>query len=49
MPLTVSLAGPIEIIHPRGHVVRLGAAFDEKALSRILALLDAPTTSAPEA
>jgi transposase len=49
MPLTVSLAAPVEIVHPRGHVVRLGAGFDDQALSRILAMLDAPTASAPEA
>ena len=49
LPLTVSLSAPIEIVHPRGHVVRLGAGFDDRVLDRILAMLDAPAISAQEA
>jgi len=49
LPLTVSLSAPIEIVHPRGHVVRLGAGVDEMFLARLLALLDTPVATAPEA
>jgi hypothetical protein len=37
-----SVAGPIEVVHPRGHVIRVPAIFDAAALSRILAAIDAP-------
>ena len=30
----------VEIVHPRGHVVRLPAVFDETALRRVLHVLD---------
>jgi hypothetical protein len=37
-PLTLS--APLEIVHPRGHVIRVPAQFDAAALARILAMLD---------
>jgi hypothetical protein len=30
----------IEVIHPRGHVVRIPAAFDRETLHRLFAVLD---------
>jgi hypothetical protein len=35
------LSAVIELVHPRGHVVRIPAIFDAAALGRILAALDA--------
>jgi len=32
--------GLVEIVHPRGHVVRLPAVFDETALRQVLNVLD---------
>lgn len=49
LPLSVSLSAPIEIVHPRGHVVRLGAGVDDRVLGRLLAMLDAPAVTASEA
>jgi hypothetical protein len=46
--LAVSIGGPIEVIHPRGHVIRVPAIFDAKALERILAAIDAPANSSGE-
>lgn len=37
-----SVGGPIEVVHPRGHVIRVPAIFDAAALSHILAVIDAP-------
>jgi hypothetical protein len=37
-----SVGGPIEVVHPRGHVIRVPAIFDATALSHILAAIDAP-------
>ena len=38
--LPLSLGSPIEIVHPRGHVIRVPAVFDPVALTRILGVLD---------
>ena len=38
--LPLSLGVPIEVVHPRGHVIRVPAIFDPVALKRILAVLD---------
>ncbi|HUT94455.1 MAG TPA: hypothetical protein VMY37_33665 [Thermoguttaceae bacterium] len=38
--LAFSVAGPIEVVHPRGHVVRIPAVFDAAALGRVLAAID---------
>ena len=40
--LPLSVAVPIEVVHPRGHVIRIPAVFDAGVLGRILATLDAP-------
>lgn len=39
--LPFSVGGPIEVVHPRGHVIRVPAIFDPTALGRILATIDA--------
>jgi len=36
----MSLATSIEIVHPRGHVLRVPVCFDASVLRRILATLD---------
>ncbi len=38
--LPLSLGVAIEVVHPRGHVIRVPAIFDSAALQRILAVLD---------
>ena len=38
--LPFSVGAPIEVVHPRGHVIRVPAIFDPVALKRILAVLD---------
>lgn len=42
IPVRVSPAtnAPMEIVHPRGHVVRLPAVFDEISLRQVLNVLD---------
>jgi hypothetical protein len=40
--LPFSLAGSIEVVHPRGHVIRIPAIFDPTTLDCILAVIDAP-------
>lgn len=40
--LPFSVGVPIEVVHPRGHVIRVPAIFDPTALTRILAAIDAP-------
>jgi hypothetical protein len=45
----LSLGVPIEVVHPRGHVIRVPAFFDAAALGRILATLDLADHSAGEA
>lgn len=47
--LPFSVGGPIEVVHPRGHVIRIPAIFDPTALGRILAAIDGLTSSAVEA
>ena len=39
----LSVGGPIEVVHPRGHVIRVPAVFDQAALGNILAVIDAPS------
>ena len=46
--LSLSLGVPIEVVHPRGHVVRVPASFDPVALNRILAVLDVSAGSSGE-
>ena len=41
--LPFSVGGPIEVVHPRGHVVRVPAVFDAAALGRVLAAIDGQT------
>lgn len=41
--LAFPVAGPIEVVHPRGHVVRVPAVFDAAALGRVLAAIDGLT------
>ena len=41
--LPFSIGSPIEVVHPRGHVIRVPAIFDPTALGRILAAIDGPT------
>jgi len=36
----LSLGTPIEVVHPRGHVIRVPPIFDAAALGRILAILE---------
>ena len=48
VPLAISFAAPLEIVHPRGHVVRVRPGWDDHALSRILALLDESHAQARE-
>jgi hypothetical protein len=40
--LPLSFGVPIEVVHPRGHVIRVPASFDPIALKRLLAVLDVP-------
>jgi hypothetical protein len=37
-----SVGGPIEVVHPRGHVIRVPAIFDAATLGHILAAIDGP-------
>jgi hypothetical protein len=46
--LPLSLGVPIEVVHPRGHVVRVPAIFDPVVLKRILAVLDVSVGSSGE-
>ena len=43
--LPISMGGPIEVVHPRGHVIRVPSIFDPAALGRILAAIDASAGS----
>ena len=38
--LTSGAVGSIELVHPRGHVVRIPAGFDVECLQAVLGLLD---------
>ena len=51
LPVSVPLClgVPMEVVHPRGHVIRVPALFDAAALGRILATLDRADHSAGEA
>jgi hypothetical protein len=40
--IPVSIGAPIEVVHPRGHVIRVPAIFDVTALGHILAVIDVP-------
>jgi hypothetical protein len=40
-----SVGGLIEVVHPRGHVIRVPAIFDATALGNILAAIDAPASA----
>jgi hypothetical protein len=40
--IPVSIGAPIEVVHPRGHIIRVPAIFDTVALGQILAAIDAP-------
>jgi hypothetical protein len=46
--LPLSVGGPIEVVHPRGHVIRVPAIFDPTALGRILSAIDATAGSSGE-
>jgi hypothetical protein len=46
--LPLSFGVSIEVVHPRGYVVRVPASFDPLALKRILAVLDASASSSGE-
>jgi len=48
LSLPLSLGVPIEVVHPRGHVVRVPAIFDPGVLQRILAVLDVSVGSSGE-
>jgi hypothetical protein len=43
LPFSVSVGERIEVVHPRGHVVRVPAVFDAAALGRVLAAIDGQT------
>jgi len=47
IPLRLSVGGEnlVEIVHPRGHVVRVPACFERETLQQILGLLDEPQGS----
>lgn len=45
----LSLSAPLEVVHPRGHVIRVPALFDAVALGRVLAILDSAGQSTREA
>jgi len=40
--IPISIGAPIEVVHPRGHIIRVPAIFDTAALGQILAAIDAP-------
>jgi hypothetical protein len=42
------MGNPIEVVHPRGHVLRVPAIFDPTALGRILAVIDTSAGSSGE-
>ena len=46
--LPFAVGTPIEVVHPRGHVIRVPAIFDPVALERILAVLDIASGSCGE-
>ena len=40
IPLHLSGASALEVVHPRGHVLRIPAGFDGRCLEKVLQLLD---------
>lgn len=40
LQLTGEIAHAVELVHPRGHVLRIPAGFDEDSLQKLLTLLD---------
>lgn len=40
IPLRLSGTSALELVHPRGHVLRIPAGFDEEGLVKVLQLLD---------
>jgi len=46
--LPFSIGGPIEVVHPRGHVIRVPAIFDPTALGHILATIEAGARASEE-
>ena len=46
--LPFSVGDPIEVVHPRGHVLRIPAIFDASVLKRVLAAIDASADSVEE-
>lgn len=46
--LPFSVNAPIEVVHPKGWVVRVPVGFDPLSLGRILATLDRPASDLPE-
>jgi hypothetical protein len=38
--LQATAGGPLEVVHPRGHVVRVPAVFDKDSLRQVLDVLD---------
>lgn len=45
IPLRLSGSSALEMIHPRGHVLRIPAGFDGDCLEKVLGLLDRRTES----
>jgi hypothetical protein len=43
--LPFSLGSAIEVVHPRGYVIRVPALFDATVLQRVLIALDPPAAS----
>ena len=43
IPLRLSGASAMELVHPRGHVLRIPAGFDGDCLEKVLQLLDRET------
>jgi hypothetical protein len=46
--LPFSVSAPIEVVHPKGWVVRVPVGFDPLSLGRILAMLDRPASDLTE-
>ena len=44
----LSVGGPIEVVHPRGHLIRVPTIFDKAALGNILAVIDASAGTSGE-
>jgi hypothetical protein len=46
--LPFSTVAPIELVHPAGWVLRIGAGFDPRSLGQILVLLDRAASNSGE-